>query len=190
MAVSLHEPTKAFQKIVEVQTSLFEKLDEDRAGGRGGGKGSESGTGGEGGNDKKKEVLLGKGFEMMDKFGGGEAEWNEWSGDFRTVVQTKNEMAGEALIYVKTAGKAETNVMDWAKVVESIKEAADYFEENEVEERFKELGKASKELYRWLRLKTQGATQLVVLAEEDKGDRIKVWGLQHVQDTTIEQCQG
>ena len=44
---------------------------------------------------------------MMDKFSGGESGWNEWSGDFRTMVQTKNEAAGETLIYIKTAGKME-----------------------------------------------------------------------------------
>ena len=85
----MRELSQAFQKMVEVQTSLFNKLDEDRRAGSGsGGKGGESGSGG-GGNDKNKEVLFGKGFEMMDRFGGGEAEWNEWSGDFRTVVQMK-----------------------------------------------------------------------------------------------------
>ena len=56
--------------------------------------------------------------------------------------------------------------MSWAKAVESIKEAVNDFEENEVDGRFKELGKVSKELYRWLRFKTEGETQLVVLAEK------------------------
>ena len=113
MAVSLQELSQAFQKMVEVQTSLFNKLDEDRrASGDGGYKGGESGSGG-GGSDKKKEVLYGKGFEKTDKFSGGEAKWNEWSGDFKTIVQTKSEMAVEALICVKTAGKAENDVIDW-----------------------------------------------------------------------------
>ena len=87
------------------QTNLLKRLDEERAGG-GGSRGGEGGSGG-GGRDNKKEFFYGKGFEMMDKFTGGEAEWNGWSGDFRTVVQTKNETAGKALIYVKTAGKEE-----------------------------------------------------------------------------------
>ena len=65
------------------------------------------------GGDNKKEVLFGRGLEMMDKFTGGEAGWNQWSGDFRTIVQTKNEAAGEALLYIKTAGKAENEVINW-----------------------------------------------------------------------------
>ena len=91
---------------------------------------------------------------MMDKFSGGETGWNEWSGDFRTMVQTKNEAAGEALIYVKVAGKAEKEVMDWEDVVESKKDDAKKKAEEEldtdevvgnkvkaVEEKFKDLGK-------------------------------------------------
>ena len=66
------------------------------------------------------------------------------------------EMAGEVLIYVKTAGKVEKDVMNWVEVVRSIKDAVDDFEKEEVVERFKELGKLSKELHRWLRLKTEG----------------------------------
>ena len=42
----------------------------------------------------------------------------------------------------------------------------------------------SKELYRWLRLKTEGETKLVGLAEEDEGDGIKVWGLLHAKYNT------
>ena len=43
-----------------------------------------------------------------------------------------------------------------------------------VEEEFKDLGQVSKELYRWLRLKTECEATLVVLAEEDEGDGIKM----------------
>ena len=104
MSVTLETLTRAFQEMVKVQTNLFKRLGEERAGG-GGSRGGEGGSGG-GGSDKKKEVLYGKGFEMMDRFSGGEAEWNEWSGDFSSVVQTKSEMAGETLIYIKTVGNA------------------------------------------------------------------------------------
>ena len=85
---------------------------------QGGGAG---GGGSGGGGDKKKEVLCGKGFDMMDKFSGGETERNELSGDFRTMVQTKNEMASEAMIYVKSLGKAEKDVLGWVEVMRSIK---------------------------------------------------------------------
>ena len=71
------------------------------------------GSGGGKGGGGTREVLFGKGLEVMDKFIGGEAGWNEWSGDFRTMVQTKNEAAGEALIYIKVAGKAEKEAMSW-----------------------------------------------------------------------------
>ena len=147
------------------------------------------GDSGGGGNNKKRVVLFGKGFEMMDKFSGGESKWNEWSGDFRTMVQTKSEMACEALIHVESVGKAEKDVMDWVEVMRSIKEAAADSQQEEVVQRFKELGKVSKELYRWLRLKTEGEEKLVVLAEENEGDGIKVLGPIHA-NTTKEQCQG
>ena len=112
------------------------------------------------------------------------------------MVQIKNEAAGETLIYVKVAGKAEKEVMDWEDVVESKKDDAKKKAEEEldtdevvgnkvkaVEEQFKDLGKMSNELYRWLRLKTEGETKLVVLvlAEEDEGDGITVWGLLHAK---------
>ena len=125
-------------------------------------------VGGEGGGHKK-EILYGKGFEMMDSFDGGEGEWNEWSGNFRTMIQTKSEMAGEAMIDVKSVGMTEKDVLDRVEVVRSIKDAADDFEQDEVVERFKDLGKVSKELYRWLRLKTEGEAKLVALAEENEG---------------------
>ena len=74
---------------------------------QGGGVGGSRGGGGGSGGGGSKEVLFGKGLEMIDKFSGGEAGWNEWSGHFRTMVQTKSEAAGESLIYIKVAGKAE-----------------------------------------------------------------------------------
>ena len=98
----------------QVQNQLIAKL---MAGGEDSGGGSGGGNGGGG----TREVLFGKGLEMMDKFSGGETGWNEWSGDFRTIVQTKSEVAGEALIYIKIVGKAEKEVMSWEKVVESKK---------------------------------------------------------------------
>jgi hypothetical protein len=59
---------------------------------QGGGRGSSGG--GDGG---KKDILYGKGFEMMAKFGGGEAEWHEWSVDFRTMVQKRDDGRGDEL---------------------------------------------------------------------------------------------
>ena len=81
---------------------------------------------------------------MMAKFGGGEAEWHEWSGDFWTMVQTKNEMTGEAMNYVKAVGKSEKDALIWVEVLRGIKDAADVDEEDEVLERFKSLGKVAK----------------------------------------------
>ena len=110
---------------------------------------------------------------MMAKFGGGEAEWHEWSGDFRTMVQTKSEMTGEALNYVKAVGKSEKDALSWVEVLRGIKDAADVDEEDEVLERFKSLGKVAKELYRWLKLTTEGEAKLVVMAEEEAGDGMR-----------------
>ena len=99
------------QQLNAVMQALLGHLQAGGVGGSGGG----SGGGG------SKEVLFGKGLEMMDRFSGGDTGWNEWSGDFRTMVQTKSEAAGEALIYIRVAGKAEKEVMSWKEVAESIK---------------------------------------------------------------------
>ena len=154
-------------QLTEVMRALLGHL-------QGGGAGGGGSGGGGGGGDKKKEVLYGKGFEMMDKFSGGETEWNEWSGDCRTMVQTKSEMAGEAMMYVKSVGKTEKEVLGWVDVIKEIKEKEDDFDQDDVVERFKDLGKVSKELYRWLRLKTEGEAKLLVLSEEEEGDGIKM----------------
>ena len=123
----------------------------------------------------QKDILGGKGFEVMNKFGGGEAEWNEWSGDFKTLVETKSEMAAEALTFVKTEGKTEKEVMTWDNVLRGIK-ATDKYELNEEAclKRFEKLGQTSKELYRWLRLKTDGEAKIVVTAEEEEAAGYKV----------------
>ena len=144
------------------------------AGGGGGREGRfEEGSG-------KKDILFGKGFEVMAKFGGGEAEWHEWSGDFRTMVQTKSEMAGDAMNYVKNICKVEKEVLGWVDVMRGIKDLAEHVDEQEtVLVKYKDLGKVSKELYRWLGLATEGEAKLIVISEEEEGDGIKVWGLLH-----------
>ena len=58
----------------------------------------------------QRDILGGKGFEHLSKFAGGESEWNEWSGDFKTTAETRCEMVAEALNFVKTEGKAEKEV--------------------------------------------------------------------------------
>ena len=63
---------------LKMMTAFLEKQD----------GGSRTGGGG-GGEKQKRDILFGKGFDMMDKFGCGEAEWNEWSGDFRTMYRRK-----------------------------------------------------------------------------------------------------
>ena len=103
---------------------------------------------------------------MMANFGGGETEWHEWSGDFRTMVQTKSEMAGEAMNLVKTIGKKEGEVLRWDEVLRMIKDTdVDEDEQEKVLVRFKDLGKVSRELFRWLRLATEGEAKLVVMTE-------------------------
>ena len=69
------------------------------------------------------------------------------------MVQTKNEMVGEAMTYVKSVGKTEKEVLGWVGVMRSIKDAALDKDWGELVERFRDLGKVSKELYRWLMLK-------------------------------------
>ena len=108
-AITIEQMQEAFTKLMDIQSQLLGAM-----------KAGKEESSSAGGGDNKKEVLFGKGLEMMDKFSDGEAGWNEWSEDFRTVVQTKSGAAGEALIYMKTAGKTEKEVMSWEKVVESM----------------------------------------------------------------------
>ena len=160
------------QQVAQLAAVMQGLLTHLHGGGRGSGGGRDGG---------KKDILYGKGFEMMAKFGGGETEWHEWSGDFRTMVQTKSEMAGEAMNYVKAVGKSEKDALSWMEVLRSLKDAADLDDEDAVTERFKDLGKVAKELYRWLKLTTEGEAKLVVMAEEEEGDGIKVWGQLHAK---------
>ena len=82
-AISIEQMQEAFAKLMDMQGQLLGAMK----------AGKEKNSSG-GGGDNKKEVLFGKGLGMMEKFTGGETGWNEWSGDFRTMVQTKNEAAG------------------------------------------------------------------------------------------------
>ena len=87
----------------------------------------------------------------------------------------------------KDGGKGGKSVMDGVEVVRLIKEAADDLEKQKVVERLKELGKVSKELYRWPRLKTEGEAKLVALAEEDEVDGINMWGLLYARLVRLQQ---
>ena len=113
---------------------------------------------------------------MMPKFAGGETEWHEWSGDFRTMVQTKTEMAGEAMNLVKTIGRKEGTKIRGHEVLRTIKDMeVDEDEQEKLLVRFKDLGKVTRELCRRLRLATEGEAKLVVMAEEEEGNGIKTW---------------
>ena len=100
-------------------------------------------TGGGGGEKTfgDRDILSGKGFDVMDKFGGGEAEWNEWSGDFKTMVETRSDMAAEALAFVKQEGKNEKEVMTWDNVLRGLKDQEKYELDSEAcIKRFEKLG--------------------------------------------------
>ena len=71
-ATTIEQIQETFTKLMDMQNQLLGAMKARKE------KGSSSG----GGGDNKKEVLLGKGLEMMDKLSGGEAGWNECSGDF------------------------------------------------------------------------------------------------------------
>ena len=127
-AITIEQMQDAFTKLMDMQSQLLGAMQ----------AGKEYGSSSGGGGDNKKEVLFGKGHEMMDKFSGGETGWNEWSGHFRTVVQTNVETAVETLVYIKTEGNAENEMMSLETMVESMKadvrkKAEDEFEtEDEV----------------------------------------------------------
>ena len=54
---------------------------------------------------RRYEELKGKAFEMFQTFGGGEAEWQEWSEDFIILVDTTSGVLAEAMEEVKKDGK-------------------------------------------------------------------------------------
>ena len=124
----------------------------------------------------ERDILSGKGFDVMEKFGGGVSEWNEWSGDFKTMAETRSDMAAEALAFVKSERKNEKEVMTWDEVMMGLKNGPKYVDEEEKAiRRFERLGKGSREMHRWLRLKTEGEAKLVVIAEEKEAYGFKVW---------------
>ena len=175
--VMLEQVTRGMGVMAEKIAAIQVGKGGDGNGGEGGGEGGRAGGQG-GGEGWKKDVLYGKSFDLMEKFSGGEAEWNEWSGDLKTLVETRSQAAAEAMTYVKTEGRAEDMVMTWDEVLTGLTREARYVDnQEEALQRFGELGKVSKELYRWLRLKTEGEAKLVVTAEEEEADGFKVWGL-------------
>jgi hypothetical protein len=63
-------------------------------------------------------------------------------------------------------------------VLQGLKNSQKYFEDEEgCLRRFEKIGQASKEVYRWLRLKTEGEAKMVVTAEEEDADGFRVCGL-------------
>ena len=57
--------------------------------------------------------MYGKHYEGFPKYKGGEEEWQEWSGDYKIMVDTRNEVLGEAMELVMRLGKTEAGVIDW-----------------------------------------------------------------------------
>ena len=76
-----------------------------------------------GGGTRKMEtsgMRSGRQFESFKKFGGGEAEWQEWSNDYKISVDRRHMVMSEAMELVKKLGKAEKDVLDWKDVKDEI----------------------------------------------------------------------
>ena len=144
---------------------------------------SGSSGGGDGGDGKgrsfagKRLELDGKAFESFRKLKGGEGDWAEWSSDFRVLVETRSELTGRVLEWIKKQGRTEKEkegVYNWKeiKVQLSTEEWSDVQRDGVLEQ-------MSKVVYRWLRLLSEGEAKAVVRSEEESGDGLKAWGRLH-----------
>jgi hypothetical protein len=159
------------------QMKEFMQQAEEARSGKGGGKG---GGGNEGRKTGREENLGGKAFEIFRLFAGGEAEWHEWSTDLSVLVATRSMTMREVMKKVKDLAKTEKEVMTCAEVKAEMVKSDDEFEDDDRLEELKGVEKMSRELYMWLRLRTEGEAKLVVGSLEEE-DGIMAWGKLHTK---------
>ena len=135
-------------------------------GGKGGGKGGQ------------EEGLRGKAFDMFKMYAGGEADWHEWSTDLTVLVATRSMVMREVMKKVKDMAKTETEVMTCDEVKSEMATSDDGFVDQDSWDGLKGVEKMSRELYMWLRLRTEGEAKLVV-GSLDEEDGIMAWGKLH-----------
>ena len=82
----------------------------------------------------------------------------------------------EVMKKVKDMGKTEKEVMTCAEVMTEMAMSDDGFEDEDTWEELKGVEKMSRELYMWLRLRTEGEAKLIVGSLEDE-DGIMAWGV-------------
>ena len=140
---------------------IDEKMKADQA--RSGGEGGEAIGGGKGGGKgRHEEGLRGKAFDMFKIFTGGESEWHEWSTDMTVLVATRSMVMREVMKKVKDMAKTEKEVMTCDEVKREMAKSDDGFEDDDRWGELKYVEKMSRELYMWLRLRTEGEAKLVV----------------------------
>ena len=173
MAVTREQFLSRLQQMMEASVKTLERMEksdktmkdyilaseETRRGGGGDGGG---GAGKGGGKSGRGEGLGGKTFDMFKVFTGGEAEWHEWSTDLTVLVATRSLTMREVMKKVKDMGKTEKEVMTCAEVMTEMAMSDDGFEDEDKWEELKGVEKMSRELYMWLRLRTEGEAKLVV----------------------------
>jgi len=93
-------------------------------------------------------------------------------------VEQKNMR--EVMKKVKDLAKTEKYVMTCAEVKAEMAKSDDDFEDGDRLEELKGVEKMSRELYMWLRLRTEGEAKLVVGSLEEE-DGIMVWGKLHAK---------
>ena len=84
----------------------------------------------------KGSTLHGKHFEGFPKFKGGEEEWQEWSGDYKIMIDTRNVILGEAMGLVKKIGKTDSEVLNWKEVQAALVEEAGGVDDERAAERY------------------------------------------------------
>ena len=96
------------------------------------------------------------------------------------LVVTRSMTMREVMKKVKDLAKTEKEVMTCAEVKAEMAKSDDEFEDYDRLEELKGVEKMSRELYMWLRLRTEGEAKLVVGSLEEE-DGIMAWGKLHAK---------
>jgi hypothetical protein len=182
--ITLAEMQEAFRQMMKMHNDLIKQMQEGGVGGSSGGGDGGKGKGGKDEVEKKKtekaEGLGGKAFDTFKTFTGGESEWHEWSTDLTVLVATRSMKMREAMKKVKEVAKNTKEVWTCAEVMNDMAKGDEGQEDGGKREELKDVEKMSRELYMWLRLRTEGEAKLVVSSLEEE-DGLMAWGKLHAK---------
>ena len=126
--------------------------------------------------------MSGKQFSDFRAFQGGEAEWLEWAGDFKILMDTADELMGEAMETVTKLNKAEKEVLSGSEIKNILIDESSGGEGDTeaAKKKYAHIEKVSKELFRWIHLRTEGDAKMVVRLVTNS-DGLRALGLLHAK---------